>query len=157
MSYESHELMHSENAAESSTRRALRRVAGPAICAALAMGAVQAMASTDERWDAGKLSGSKDGAADEGDRVSALAEHVVSGPRASQAMGLAWHDLAERMEVDGRPLADIYAEAGLGGFVKTAGPADDSANTGACYSACYGNCYGNCYSNCYGNCHGADG
>jgi hypothetical protein len=128
---------------------------GPALCAGLALSAVEAMASTDSAWELESLTQATqvDPASDHG-RLGAIGDHVVGGPKASQSMAHAWYRLSERMTLGGEPLLAIYEKEGLGEFIKT--QAAGSAGAGACYTACYGNCYGNCYSNCYGNCHGAD-
>lgn len=129
---------------------------GPALCAGLALSAVEAMASTEGSWELENLRQAvrADPSSDHG-RLGAIGDHVVAGPKASQSMAHAWHRLSERMTLGGVPLLSIYEKEGLGEFIKTGG-ASGSAGAGACYTACYGNCYGNCYSNCYGNCHGAD-
>lgn len=128
---------------------------GPALCAGLALSAVEAMASTDSSWELDNLTQalSVDPSTEAG-RLNAIGDHVVAGPKASQSMAHAWYRLSERMTLSGEPLLSIYEKEGLGEFIKT--QATGSAGPGACYTACYGNCYGNCYSNCYGNCHGAD-
>lgn len=128
---------------------------GPALCAGLALSAVESMASTDTSWELENLTQAlvADPGSDQG-RLSSIGDYVVSGPKASQSMAHSWYRLSERMTIGGEPLLAIYEREGLGAFIKTAGTG--SAGVGACYTACYGNCYGNCYSNCYGNCHGAD-
>lgn len=128
---------------------------GPALCAGLALSAVEAMAATDTSWEIEPLAraGKVDPSTQQG-RLSAIGDHVVAGPKASQTMAHSWHRLAQRATVGGVPLLEIYEREGLGEFIKA--QSSGSVGAGACYTACYGNCYGNCYSNCYGNCHGAD-
>lgn len=128
---------------------------GPALCAGLALSAVEAMASIESSWSIeGLANAERANVASESGRLEGLGEHVVAGPKASQSMAHSWYRLSERMTLGGESLLAIYEKEGLGEFIKT--QASGSAGAGACYAACYGNCYGNCYSNCYGNCHGAD-
>jgi hypothetical protein len=133
----------------------LSKKIGPVLCAGLALSAVEAMASTDAKWEIEALTQAVGAEpSTEAGRLDAIADHVVAGPKASQSMAHSWYRLSERMTINGESLLSIYEKEGLGEFIKTA--ATGSTGAGACYTACYGNCYGNCYSNCYGNCHGAD-
>lgn len=128
---------------------------GPALCAGLALSAVEAMASTDSSWELEALTQATQASPStpEG-RLGAMGDYVVGSQKASQSMAHSWYRLSERMTIKGEALLSIYEREGLGEFIKT--QASGSSGAGACYTACYGNCYGNCYSNCYGNCHGAD-
>lgn len=128
------------------------------ICAALAMSAIDAMAYSDAKWEINtiptepikeKTNTIENTEAPENatnieqkKRWEAIGEHIVSGPKASQGLGHAWYQLANKMQIDGKALSDAFVEEGLGEFIKTQA-------AGQCYNACYGNCYGNCYSNCF--------
>lgn len=133
----------------------MKRTLGPALCAGLALSAIEAMAATQTPWSLRELAEApKSDPTTQTGRLDAIGETIVGGQRASQTMGHAWYRLAERMEVDGEPLLEMYQREGLGEFLLAQQTGSSSA--GSCYTACYGNCYGNCYSNCYSNCHSAD-
>lgn len=132
------------------------------ICAALAMSAIDAMAYSDAQWEMNtndQTDLSKEqvipattnitstnlnntATTEQAKRWEVLGEHIVSGPKASQGLGHAWYQLANKMQVDGKALSEAFVQEGLGEFIKTQA-------AGQCYNACYGNCYGNCYSNCF--------
>lgn len=147
------------------TATSVRPKIAAGICAALALSAIDAMAYSDAKWEinssvekepskqsvevpVGSVSHSleESTASSELDaqskRWEAIGEHIISGPKASQGLGHAWYQLANKMQVDGKSLSEAFVEEGLGEFIKTQA-------AGQCYNACYGNCYGNCYSNCF--------
>lgn len=142
---------------EESAGKLVKKALGPALCAGLALSAIEAMAATQTPWNLRELADApKADPKTQTGRLDAIGENIVSGQRASQSMGHAWYRLAERMEVDGEPLLTLYQKEGLGDFLLAMDQAGGSSGAGSCYAACYGNCYGNCYSNCYSNCHSAD-
>lgn len=117
------------------------------VCAGLALSAIDAMASTKQTWDVRELAG-QDLQGPSAQRLGAIADHIVAGPRASQSLGHSWFKLAERMSVDGKLLLEFYQDEGLGEFLNSPSSVAGMQQA-ACYAACYGNCYGNCYSNCF--------